>query len=159
MRVDGRVATAAFMLALFATMSARAAAFPPEARLVPFAVGLPATLLCAYVLWSEVMRTRRDRGPRQEPQHPERPRDIREQPARFGDEVALIVWLWAFAGAIIAAGFLVGGTLATLAFVRFRLREPVRVTLGTAAIAYLTLYLVFEKMLGQVLFQGLIVGG
>jgi hypothetical protein len=51
------------------------------------------------------------------------------------------------------------GTLATLAFVRFRLREPVTVTLGTGAIAYLTLYLVFEKMLGQVLFQGLIVGG
>ena len=159
MRVDGRVAIAAFMLALFAAMAARAAAFPPEARLVPLAVSLPATLLCAYVLWSEVMRARRDRELPQESEHPERPRDIREQPARFRDEVALIVWLWAFAGAIIAGGFLVGGTLATLAFVRFRLREPVTVTLGTGAIAYLTLYLVFEKMLGQVLFRGLIVGG
>jgi hypothetical protein len=159
MKADGRVATAAFMLVLFAAMCARATAFPPESRLVPLVVGLPATALCAYVLWAEVARLREGTGDARETSVPDRPLDIRERPARFADEVVLIAWLWAFAGTIIAAGFLIGGTLATLAFVHFRLRERIAVTLGAGALSYLTLYLVFEKMLGQVLFQGLLMGG
>jgi len=159
MRADGRVTTAAFMLALFGAMSARAATFPYEAGFVPLVVGVPAMLLCAYVLWTEIARVRRGGDASEEPAKAERPLDLRERPARFADQVALIVWLWGFAAAIVAAGFLVGGTFATLAFVRFRLREPLTVTLGAAAVSYLTLYLVFEKMLGMVLFQGLVVGG
>jgi hypothetical protein len=159
MRADGRVATAALMLALFGTMSARAATFPFEAGFVPLVVGVPAMLLCAYVVWAESARVRRGGEPSEKATKPERPRDLRERPARFADEVALIAWLWGFAAAIIAAGFLVGGTLATLAFVRFRLREPLSVTLGAGAVSFFTLYLVFEKMLGLVLFQGLVAGG
>src|SRR5687767_1544790 len=128
MKVDGRVAVAAVMAALFVTMATMAATYPMEAATVPLLVAVPALLLCGWQLKAEMAAAQQSKGFAQRRDATSaRPRDIREQPARLEDELALIAWLGAFAAAIIAAGFLAGGTLAVVSYLRLRLREPMTV--------------------------------
>lgn len=51
---NGRVALAALLTALFATMVAIAATYPPNARLMPFVIGVPGLLLCLTQLVIEI---------------------------------------------------------------------------------------------------------
>jgi hypothetical protein len=164
MRLDAHVVVAGAMFAIFASMTAAAASYGGSAGHMPFAVGLLGLALSGWQLRAEIAGARRE--PRVVGEREAReaglatlPRDVRELPAALRDELMMTAWLVAFTTAIVAAGFLAGGTLAVAVFLRFRLGERLVVCAAGALLAFLLLHFVFERTLGLVLFEGLLFGG
>ena len=144
-RLDTDLAIASVLFLVFATMVAIAANYPPEARFVPLAVGIPAMLLSGWQVSREVRRCRLGvKGPR--------PAEGGNQgPSSDGIAVA---WLFLFILMTLVGGFVVGGTLAVMASQRFWLRESWRTTGWGGVVAFVVLYFCFEQGLGQPLFDG-----
>jgi hypothetical protein len=117
-----------FSIGLFIVVAAAvwgARDWNPKAQLFPWAIGFPLLgLLALQVLVS--LRT------------PEKVATVRTvsvaeaalQRARLR---SILVWLLVFAGVIWLLGFPIGGTLATLAYLKLTAHEPWRVALGLTA--------------------------
>jgi hypothetical protein len=140
---------AAALFAIFAVMVTAALRYPPEARLVPLVVGIPALILAGWQLWREIVRQRSAATEAARPAAPGR---------RVSTEGASVAWLAAFALMVLAGGFVVGGTLAVMACQRFWLRESWRTTLAGGAVALFITYGCFERALGLALYGGWIAG-
>jgi hypothetical protein len=161
MKVDAGVAVAAAMLLLFAVLTGLAAGYPSSAGLVPLVIGVPALLLCAWQLWAEIARAQSGTlaGTQRAVVSGRLPVPLRDQPADVREELLLIGWVGAFAAAIVLGGFAIGGTAAVVAFMRIYLRERWTISAGAAALSYLMLDVAFGRLLGVVLFEGLLFGG
>ena len=131
------------LLVVFAGMTATASGFPAAARLMPLVIGIPAIVLAAWELWSSWRAAAREPSA--------------GLPTRAGQAVAL-AWFAGFVVAIVAGGFIVGGTAAVVTVQRFWLRESWRTACVGAAAAYAVLAGGIERGLGQPLFEGVITG-
>jgi Tripartite tricarboxylate transporter TctB family len=97
----------------------------PKAQLFPWAIGFPLLgLIAVQVLVS--LRTAQKVGTVRTVSEA----DLGPQHARLR---SILVWLAAFAGVIWLLGFPIGGTLATLAYLKLTARESWRLALGLAA--------------------------
>ena len=127
---------------VFAAMTAAASVYPPDARLMPLVVGIPALALAAWELWRAW--------------HAASPPSAGGR--RRAGQIAGLAWFGGFVAAIVAGGFLVGGTAAVMVLQRFWLREPWR-TAGLGGIAaFVVLAGGIERGLGQPLFEGVVTG-
>lgn len=145
MTFDGRTLTTFVMLVLFAGASLLALGLPQKAAFMPLLLGIPGTIFC---LWQFVLDIRRE---------PEPPRAADEtEDGRGRSETEVFLWLGAFSVAMIGFGFLVGGPLVVLAFVRFSSRESWRNALVAGAGTFAVIYGVFIWLLELPLFQGLV---
>ena len=135
------------VLILLGLMVALATTYPAEVRLVPLVVGIPGTVLAA---WQTAGVMRRAAGAR--------PSDAEREPGpERRPEARAFAWLAAFIAIVITGGLVAGGTIAVLLAQRFWLRERWPIALAGAGIAFVVTYVVFERMLGLVLFSGLLV--
>ncbi len=139
---------AGVLAAVFGAMVALAAGYPPEARLVPLAVGIPAAVLAGWQLLGELARARLGMN---EAMH-------RAEEGSSSREWIAVCWLVLFSLMVLAGGFVIGGTIAVMTSQRFWLREswPTTVISGITALAITVLC--FERALGLVLYGGWLVG-
>ncbi|MFQ6017744.1 MAG: tripartite tricarboxylate transporter TctB family protein [Kiloniellaceae bacterium] len=147
MSIDGKVLMSLVMLAIFAGMVLVAAGYPPEARLLPFVIGIPGVVLCLVQLVSEILAAQKDRP---EAEH------SAGQRVSLRREVALIAWFVGLVLSILLFGFLVAAPLIVFAFLYFDQRESLRLSAAMALSGATVLYLVFEVLLELILFQGLL---
>jgi len=136
----------ALLLAVFLAAAWLALDYPAASRRFPLLVALPGVALCAVQL-------RRDLRPGAAGVAPEAVA-VRTPLAA---ELALVAWFVGFVAAAIALGVVVGGALATFAFLRWRAGESVRVAAAWSAGAAGAVHVVFERLLGSVFFEGLLV--
>lgn len=139
---EGRVVVSFVMLTIFAGMVGHAATFPADARLLPWVIGIPGTILCLFQFVTE-LRTR-DAAPAVESAA-----ERRREWVTFG-------WFVGFIVAIVLFGFILGGPLMMALYLWFDWRErPASIALSVA-IALAILYGVFEYGLNMQLFPGLL---
>ena len=139
---EGRIAISAIMLAIFAGMVGYAVTFPPEARTLPWVIGIPGLVLCIAQLVTEIRN------------RPEKKID----PAETRRELVMFGWVAAFIIGVLLFGFILAGPVLLAAYLWFDWREPPRVIAISAAICFAILYGVFERALGMDLFAGLVTG-
>jgi hypothetical protein len=141
------VLLSAFMLAVFAAMSAIAFTYPAESRLLPLVVGIPGIVLCTGQLLVDLQRYARHR--RQSGGELEAGLPPRRQEALLG-------WFVAFVVGILLLGFPLGGPALVFAFMYWDQGER-PIIAGAAALGLmLFLYGVFRRVLGLTLFEGLL---
>lgn len=109
MTINGRVAHATLMLAIFVGMDVVALGYPFKAALMPLVVGVPGAALCLFQLVTELRR-----APAAEPQ---------TQPVKR--ELQMIAWWGTFIAGILLFGFLIATPILLYAYLRFKLaRAP-----------------------------------
>lgn len=139
---EGRIVISVVMLAIFAGMVGHAATFPADARLLPWVIGIPGTVLCLIQFVNELRA--RDTAPAVED-----PAERRREWVTFG-------WFVGFIVSILLFGFIVGGPLAMALYLWIDWKEkPLSIALSVA-IAVAILYGVFEYGLNMQLFPGLL---
>lgn len=143
MTFNARTATSLVMFLLFAGACVFALGLPQKAAFMPLLIGIPGSLLC---LWQLILDLRR---PADAP--PER-----DEVAEGRSETDVFLWLGAFAVAIIGFGFIVGGPLVVLAFVKLSSGENWKNALVAGAGTFVVIYGVFILLLELPMFQGLI---
>ncbi len=155
MLVNGKVLMSLVMLAIFVAMVAMAATYPPDARFLPFVIGIPGTLLCLLQVGADIAAARRAR--------PEA--DAAAATAEFAGpgpevrrEITLLACLVGLAAAILLLGFWLAIPAFIVLFLRFHEREEWRFTLALAIGGWLTLYLIFDQLLGILVFEGFLFG-
>jgi hypothetical protein len=138
------VIVAVLVCALLTCMVVAAAAYPPEARLVPLVIGIPSALLAAWQLYRDAAgRGGADEGT-----------DGANQTGSRSAAARSIAWVLLFTLAVLAGGFEVGATLAVMVTYRVWLRESWRITATGGAVAFFLSYVCFERLLGLPLFPG-----
>jgi len=143
--LNGRVATALFMLLIFLSMSLMALGFTEKARLMPLLVGVPGTVLGMIELINEMRHA--------------------AQQAASGDttdhvtaaERAMFGWVVVFFLGILSFGFIYAGPVLVFAFMLAGKKESLTVALISAVGAWAVLFGFFEQAMEIPLFQGLIV--
>ncbi|MPZ40927.1 MAG: hypothetical protein GEU95_23330 [Rhizobiales bacterium] len=167
------------MLAIFAAMVGVASTYPPEARFMPFIVGIPAIGLCLLQLAIDLYRRRVPTGgdgddalkeaedrvarisgrrlqfdmPSENTMFTETAHDARETMRR-----ETIVWgyfLGLVAG-ILLFGFHVTVPIFLIAFLRFQAKASWRSALIYGGLGAIVMYLLFEKVLRVVLHGGFV---
>lgn len=141
---EGRIAISAIMLAIFAGMVGYAATFPPEARTLPWIIGIPGLALSAAQFVIE-LRTPSDRTTEPDGE----PRPWRREWVMFG-------WVAAFIFGVLLFGFILAGPVLVAAYLRLDWNERWTVVLGSALVCFAILYGVFERALGMDVFAGLV---
>jgi hypothetical protein len=144
MRRDGGTVLSVVMVAIFATFTAMAATYSPEARLAPLAVGIPGLLLSLAQLVNQL-----------------RGRYEGKEARASGDAAGrkLLAWFAAFIATTILIGIAPTALLLVFAYLRFRGREPLRTAAVVAVIFAAIIYATFEMALGIPLFAGVLRGG
>ena len=146
MGLNGSALLSAILLAVLAGMTIVAATYPPEARLMPLVIGIPATLCCAAQLIMEFAASRRTR----------RRHGLADRFTAARREMILLGWFTAGVLGIVLFGFLCAGPVLVFAFLYFDQQESVTLA-GAAAGGFLAgLYIVFEMALKLSLFRGFI---
>lgn len=138
MTLNGRVAHASLMLAIFVGMDAMAATYPFKAALMPLVVGVPGAALCLYRLWVEVRRV---------PVEKSDGRIIRR-------ELQLLGWWSGFIGGIVLFGFAIATPILLYSYLRFDSREPHWRALLVAAGGFAVVYGIFATLLSVQLWPG-----
>jgi hypothetical protein len=141
MTISGRVAASAIMLAIFAGMVAIAGGYPPQARFMPYVVGIPGILLCAVQLVFDLRESRRAAA---------------AGGSSFRCELFMLGWLLAFLAGIVLFGFVYATPVLLFAFLRYAARERIKVALAGAAGGFVMIHLVFVELLEIPLHDGLI---
>jgi hypothetical protein len=129
------------MFAVFTVMAAAATMYPPQARLVPLVVGIPAALLSGYQLVREISTTRTTT------ERTEGPFDAAS--LRLG-----VSWLLLFIVFVLAGGFTFGGPTAVAVSQRYWLKESWKTSGITGVVALFLIHVVLQEQLGVVLFEG-----
>lgn len=142
---DTNLVVASTLLAVFTAMVVAATRYSYEARLVPLLIGIPAVLLAGWQLWRE-LANRGSQGDDRE--------GTGEGHRDASRERAAIIGLVLFVLTVLAGGFVVGGTLAVMAGQRVWLHERWRTTAQGGLVAFVILYVFFERLLGLSLFNG-----
>ncbi len=157
MSVDGRVAMSLVMLAIFVSMVLMATAYPPDARLLPFVIGIPGSVLALIQVGAEIADARRRAA-----DAPQEAAPGAENPAETASDVkqelVLLGTLVGLVAAILLLGFWVAIPLFLVLFLRFHERESWTLTLALTGGAWITLYVVFDQLLGILVFEGFLFG-
>ncbi|NNC77622.1 MAG: tripartite tricarboxylate transporter TctB family protein [Woeseiaceae bacterium] len=140
--MNGRVATALVMFAIFASMSLLALGFPPKARLLPLLVGVPGAILGLIQLINEVRQTKNG---------------IDDEEKFNAEERYMFLWLFIFFFGILGFGFIFASPILVFGFLYLGRKETLLVGLISAIATLAVLYGVFEKAFEIPLFEGLIV--
>ena len=154
MLVNGKVLMSLVMLAIFVAMVAMAATYPPDARFLPFVIGIPGTLLCLLQVGAEIAAAR----------HAAREAIAAAAPAEFAGpgpdvrrEFTLLACVVGLAAAILLLGFWLAVPAFMILFLRFHEREEWRLTLSLAIGGWAALYLVFDQVLGIIVHNGFLI--
>jgi hypothetical protein len=151
MLVNARVLTTFVMLVIFGGMSLIALQYPPKAQLLPLLVGIPATLMCLAQLVLDVRRTRQEaRQALLAGAEDEEARDERRK------EIGMFAWTGLFLVGILAFGFEFAAPLLVFAFLWIGQRESLVTGIVGGVSVWLIMYVVFNRMLGLPLFEGLV---
>jgi TctA family transporter len=145
-----RIAVAVVVCGVFAGMVLLAIGYPPLARLIPLLIGIPSLALAASLLAGEWLAVS---TPPIVPVESSGP--VRDAASRWR-ELEAIVWLLASSAIVLAAGLVIGGTIAVMACQRIWLRDSWRATAGGGIIALLVVHVALERGLGLRLFEGLL---
>lgn len=137
---NGRVALATLLTALFATMVAMAATYPPNARLMPFVIGIPGLMLCLTQLVIEIKDSLNNGD---------------DDGITFA-EVRFFLWFPAFIVSVLVLGFLASTPLMVFIFLRFGQKEPTKTAAALAIGGTVVIYLIFEVILGLEMFRGFV---
>ena len=143
------------MLTIFTTMVVMALGFPPNARFMPFVVGLPGIALCLAQLALDLRGARRVRPVAALPQEGDE--------VEFGREsvrLEVVSWLYflGFIGGVLLFGFLLAAPVLVAVYLRHMAGVRWSRALLAAAGTLLVMVLVFEGLLGFQLFEGFIGG-
>lgn len=140
----GKFAMTLVMLSICVAMVGIAAQYPPDARFMPFIVGIPAIALCLLQLALDFRASRRNQVPA----------------VGGGVELRRELLMWAyFIGLVVGIllfGFLVTIPVFVVVFLRHWARASWRFALGLTAAASVVLYLALEQGLGVVLHPGFV---
>lgn len=132
------------MLSICVAMVGIAAQYPPDARFMPFIVGIPAIALCLLQLALDFRASRRNQVPA----------------VGGGVELRRELLMWAyFIGLVVGIllfGFLVTIPVFVVVFLRLWARTSWRFALGLTAAASVLLYLALVQGLGVVLHPGFV---
>lgn len=146
-----RILTTLTMLALFSGACLLALELPSKAAFMPLLIGVPGVLLCVAQLVLDIMRQRQE-GP---------PVDVAEAPEKSGDqaksELEMFLWLIEFTVALLLFGFVVGGPLSVLLFVRLSSKDSWLNAFFAGAGTLVVLYGVFIWLLELTLFRGFLI--
>ncbi len=160
MSVDGKVLMSLVMLAIFVGMVGMAMAYPPETRLLPFVIGIPGILLALIQVGMELADARREaesaKGAAAAGRDIEAGESVRSA-ATIKREVVLLGYLVALAVAILLFGFWLTIPVFVIVFLRVHERESWRLTLGLAFGAWVSLYLVFDRLLEILVHRGFLI--
>lgn len=140
MTINGRVAHAALMLAIFVGMDAMAASYPYKAALMPLVVGIPGAALCLFQLLVEVRRA---------PITSAETRPVKR-------ELQLIAWWATFIAAVLLFGFLIATPFLLYSYLRFDSREPRWRALLFALAGIAVVYGIFSELLSTQLWPGFV---
>jgi hypothetical protein len=139
--IEGRIITAGVMLALFVTAVAIALMyFAPGARTLPLVIGIPGILLSAIQLISELRN----------------PSDKEFSAETRRKELIMVLWFFGFVVSVILFGFVIASPIMVAAYMLLATREKWLTAIIGAVLVWVIMYLVFERMLGLILFEGLI---
>ncbi|CAN7733519.1 tripartite tricarboxylate transporter TctB family protein [Phyllobacterium sp. LjRoot231] len=152
------------MLAIFGTMVAMATQFPPNARFMPFVVGIPGIGLCLLQLGMDLLR-----APGSQLAESFQPASkagvpanlVPEEEPEFGPHtVSRELTMWAyfvgFIAAVLVFGFYVSVPVMLLMFLRREAEASWKFALFLAAAATLVLYLMFGLVLHVQLHHGFV---
>ena len=143
--LNGRTATAAIMTSIFAAMVGMATQYPPDARLLPYVIGIPGLILCIAQLIIEI------RASASEIPAP----DESELKSETLSELCYFLWFPAFVASVLVIGFLGTALVMVFVFLRFDQKETVALSAGFAIGGLIVIYLVFEQLLEMPLFRGM----
>ncbi len=135
------------MLAVLGGMVFMAAGYPPEARFLPFVIGIPAVALTLIQFGVELRRAAAAAPAR----------NADETGGRLRREAGMFLYLVGLMAAILLFGFIIAPPLFVAVFLRLREKESWAVTLGGAAATLAMLYVMFETLLELSLYQGALV--
>lgn len=141
------------MLAVFAAMVGVAAQYPPDARFMPWVIGIPALALCLVQLVLELRSGGRPDGGA----HAAAQDAVPQPPGSMAREAAMWGYFLGFVGGILLFGFLAAVPVFIVVFLRHRARAGWPLALGLAAGASLLLYLVFVQALNVALHPGFVI--
>jgi hypothetical protein len=141
MLLNRRVGFTLVMLAILVAMVGMAAQYPPDARFMPWVVGIPAIALCLLQLVRELRAAGEARG----------------EPSSLGREAAMWGYFLGLVGGILLFGFLLAVPVFLLAFLRHWARASWPLALALAGAASLVYYLVFVEGLNVALHQGFLI--
>lgn len=142
---DARKLVTLVMLAIFTGAVLIALTLPSQAAFMPFLVGIPGILLCLAQLFIDFTS-------------PPAPRKDKAKASADDaqSEAQMFLWLALFTGVLIGFGFLCGGPILVLLFVRFSSRDSWLNAAFAGSGTWCVLYGVFHVLLGLRLFPGLI---
>jgi hypothetical protein len=138
MRINGRVAHATLMLAIFVGMDVMALYYPFKAALMPLVVGVPGAVLCLFQLLMELRRARVT--------------ELETRPVKR--ELQLIAWWGAFIVAVLLFGFLIATPILLYAYLRFDSRESNWHALLFALAGIAVVFGIFSELLSTQLWPG-----
>lgn len=144
MLLNRRVAFTLVMLAILVAMVGMAAQYPPDARFMPWVVGIPAIALCLLQLGRDLRAARHAAGEAQGERS-----TLRREAAMGGYFLGLV-------GGILLFGFLLAVPVFILVFLRHWARASWPLALGLVAAAAVIYYLVFVQGLNVALHQGFV---
>jgi hypothetical protein len=169
------------MLAIFVVMVGIASGYPPNARFMPFVVGLPAIALCLLQAALDLRERRqvaeeadgrgafaqaeetvsRIAGHKVEFEVAREPLPVLETDVPPESETVrreLIMWGYflGFIGGILVFGFWVAIPIFLVAFLRFQAKSSWRTALALGLVASVALFLIFEKGLKVTLHPGFV---
>ena len=130
----------AFLIIFLGAVAVAGLKYPPKAAEMPLLVGGFGAALSLLQLVIELVGSRAGG----------------EDRVNLGKDLPVYAWVWAFALTIVALGFLIGGPLILLAYLKLRSRESWRLSLALSAGVLAVLYGLFVVALGVPLFEGLV---
>ncbi len=142
------------MLAIFVAMVAMAATYPPDARFLPFIIGIPGTLLCLLQVGADIAAARRARP---EAAAAAATAEFAGPGPEVRREITLLACLVGLAAAILLIGFWLAIPVFMVLFLRFHERETWRLTLSLTIGGWATLYMVFDRVLGIIVHNGFLI--
>jgi hypothetical protein len=165
MSVNGKVLMSLVMLAIFVAMVAIASTYPADTRFLPFVIGIPGIVLALIQVVNEVIDARRvDAHAAAKPSPDATLLEIAEaaahgafeEPPEMRKEIVLFAYFVGLAAAVLLLGFWLSIPLFVVVFLRFHERESWRLTLSLTAGAWVSLYLVFDRLLGIIVHEGFV---
>jgi hypothetical protein len=141
---SGKLAMTLVMLSICVAMVGIAAQYPPDARFMPFIVGIPAIALCLLQLVLDFRASRRNQAP------------AAGEAVELRRELLMWAYFITLVGGILLFGFLLTIPLFALVFLRHWARASWRFALGLTAAASVVLYLALVQGLGVALHPGFV---
>ena len=153
--INGRVIMAAVMLAIFTAMITAALAFPGDARLLPWVIGIPGTLMALAQLINEITSANGS-DVTQATQEAETPTEAEEDEAgHLRRETTLIGFLFLLVISHLLLGFLIASPLFVATFLIYEKERWLTVILSAVG-TWAVLYVIFNKLLTIHVFEGLL---